>query len=36
MLLGYLDGNFMGRVNGCELAASDGVFLEIFEWTSAG
>ena len=24
MLIGYLDGNFLGKVNGCELRASDG------------
>ena len=27
VLLGYLDGIFLGRVNECELRASDGVFL---------
>ena len=31
-----VDDILLGRVNGCELGASDGVFLGNFEWTLAG
>ena len=33
VLLGYLDGIFLGQVNGCGLRVSVGVFLGNFEWT---
>ena len=36
VLLGHLDGIFLGQANGCELRSSDEVFLENFEWTTAG
>ena len=36
VFLGYLDEFFLGRVIWCEIGASDGFFLVIFEWTPAG
>ena len=36
VFLGYFVGIFLGRVNGCELWSSDGVFLRNFELTPAG
>ena len=36
ILLGYSDGIFLGWLNGCELRASDGDFLENVEWNPAG
>ena len=36
VLLGYLDRILLGRVNGCELGASDGVLLGNFDLTPAG
>ena len=35
-IAGVSDGIFLGRVNGCELRASDGDFLGNIEWTPAG
>ena len=36
IMLWYLDGIFLGRVNGCKLGASDGDFQENIIWTPAG
>ena len=34
-LLGYSNGILLGRVNVCELGASDGDFLGNLKWTLA-
>ena len=36
VFLGYIDGMFLVRVNGCKLWSSDGVLLGKFEWTPNG